>query len=105
MVLGDDGKRLSVHNSVPAAKQWSYSFHNQIAVRVYDDNEVEFDGSKPLHLALALIELRHNPYSQVVAVGNNTFLIRRGRWGIDDPIKYKVKDKIAYARKDSEAML
>lgn len=74
-------------------------------VRCYGD-EVVFDNASAVHRALALIEYRHDPIGEIVAVGKRHYVKRRTRFGVEIPIRYRLTDAQAVtARNDSQLLV
>lgn len=71
-----------------AAKAACWQTHHEIAVRLYDGDEVLWNGANPVHAALADIEGRYNPGNAVVAVGRRHYLVRRSRFGIETAVAW-----------------
>lgn len=99
-------KRITVtrYATVQAAKLDCWTLHREIPVRIYDMTEKPFDPANGLHRALAKIEHRNRENSAIVAVGKNHYLVRYGKYTIEKPVKYKVANGMATARKDSELL-
>lgn len=91
----------AIYSSAAEAKADCWQRYGEIAIRMYDD-EALFDAQNPLHATLARIESRHSNVNIVVAVGEQWYLIRRSKFGVEVRVNYRRDGNTLHARSDSE---
>lgn len=95
----------TLYPTVQAAKLDCWKSRHEIPIRIYDKTEKPFDPESALHRALAQIEARHREHSSVVAVGKDHYLVRYGKYTIEQQVKYRVERGSVLARKEWEYII
>lgn len=85
---------IACYPTVQDAKRASWDTYGVVPPMTYGDSEADFDADVPLHSAIRRLQNRSNTYTEVVAVGKTSYLIRRSKWGIDIPINYHVAERL-----------